>query len=394
MNKKIEIHFESNPKQIKFLSQSHSKVVALYGGAGAGKSYAIAQFLITYFLGLNNKHFIVMRKTNPSLKLSAYPLIISMLDEYNVPYKLNRSEQVIEFGKNKMFFKSLDDKEKIKSSEFNYAWMEEATEFTHDDFLQVKLRLRRYTHDRNQLFLSFNPIDVPWLESEIKKEDVSVLRVTYKDNRFTNQEYIDTLENLKNEDEAYYKIYALGQFARIKGLVYHNWDTDFENVKGKPFYGIDFGFNNPTALVKIIQSDGEYYVDEMLYQTHLTNSELIERMKELEIESGAPIYCDSAEPNRIREMEQAGFNVMGAKKMVKDGIDFVKRFKLHIRGENLRDEIRTYKWKEKKGETLDEPVKFQDHLMDAMRYAIFTHSLMGSVHRGRKEGRARIIKGR
>ena len=239
----------------------------------------------------------------------------------------------------------------------------------------MKLRLRRYTYERNQLFLSFNPIDVPWLEQELKSEDVDSLGVTYKDNRFITQEYIDTLEALKDEDETYYKIYTLGQFARVKGLIFDKWDIVKELPEGDVFYGLDFGFNHPTALVKVVEHDGEMYVSEALYQTKLTNSDLIDKMKPLGI-GNAPIYCDSAEPNRIEELARAGFNTFKARKEVRDGIDVVKSKKLHIleTSTNLIDELRTYKWKEKRnGETLDEPVKFHDDACDALRYAVYTH---------------------
>jgi len=122
--------------------------------------------------------------------------------------------------------------------------------------------------------------------------------------------------------------------------------------------------------------DWEIYLRELLYQTHLTNEDLIEKLKELIPDKNRYTYADSAEPARIEEIARAGFNIHPADKSVKDGIDFVKRQKLHIlkRSVNLIKEIGGYKYKEDKdGNVLEEPVKFRDHLMDAMRMAIYTH---------------------
>lgn len=141
-------------------------------------------------------------------------------------------------------------------------------------------------------------------------------------------------------------------------------------------YGIDFGYNNPTACLKIEIKDQEVWIVDEIYKTHLTNADLIEELKSFVNEKSAYMYCDSAEPNRIEEISRAGFNAMPADKSVKDGIDFVKRQKLHIYKNcvNTIKEIKNYKWKEdKNGNVLDEPVKFLDHSMDAMRYAIYTH---------------------
>jgi len=361
-----------------FLEQTKSKTVIVYGGAGSGKSYTVALFLIEKFLHESNKHFLITRKTNPSLKLTSYALMLNFLSEIGVPFELNKSEQVIQFNKNVMVFRGMDDPEKIKSAEFNYVWMEEATEFSLDDYRQLTLRLRRYTNSRNQMYLTFNPLKTTWLYKEFfaqSKEDTAILKTNYKDNPFLSTEYIETLEGLKNEDETYYKIYALGDFASPEGTIYANFDIVHAPKCDQVIYGIDFGYNNPSAVLKIGIKDGEYFIMDEIYQTRLTNAELIERLKTFVDRS--PVYADAAEPNRIEEIRQAGFNIYAADKSVKDGIDCVKRQKLHIDPKcvNTLKEIEGYKWRQDKdGNSLDDPVKYMDHAMDALRYALYTHS--------------------
>ncbi len=369
-------------KFYRFLENSKKRINLLYGSAGSGKSYSVAQFFIRRFYRERDKRFLVLRKTLPSLRITAYKLILDLLKEYELPYHLNKSEMTISVNDNEMLFKSLDDPEKIKSYEGNYLWIEEATEISYEDFLQLNLRLRRRTDSVNQMYLTFNPISkLHWIYQELiekPREDVVTLHSTYKDNPFLPEDYIRELEDLKNQDETYYQIYALGEWGVLKNIIYSNyelideWLEEFDEI----IYGLDFGYNNPSALLEVGIKDWEIYLRELLYQTHLTNEDLIEKLKELIPDKNRYIYADSAEPARIEEIARAGFNIHPADKSVKDGIDFVKRQKLHIlkSSVNLIKEIGGYKYKEDKdGNVLEEPVKFRDHLMDAMRMAIYTH---------------------
>jgi phage terminase large subunit len=142
-------------------------------------------------------------------------------------------------------------------------------------------------------------------------------------------------------------------------------------------YGLDFGFNNPTALLEVGIKDQEYYLTQKLYRTKLTNTELIQQLEQLKINKSAVIYADSAEPARIQEILQAGYNIHQAEKNVKDGIDYCKNcvFYTCVENEDLNKERQSYRWRENKlGQILDEPEKFDDHLMDALRYAVYTYA--------------------
>lgn len=358
------------------------KEIVVYGGAGSGKSYTVAQFLIIEKLLSNrNKRLLVTRKYNPSLRVTTWQLIHEILNELEIPYMENKTEQVLQLPRrNEIYFRGLDDAEKIKSSEFNYIWMEEATEFDYEDYLQLKLRLRRVTNSVNQMFLTFNPV-AGWTQKQFfeqESDDVAILHTTYLDNPFLDIEYTKMLELLKDQDEAYYQIYTLGQFAILKNKIYSNYQIvskmpgSFDEI----IYGVDFGYNNPSVILEIGLKDDNIYITKELYETRLTNEELIEKLKYFVKNKNAEIYADSAEPARIEEITRAGFNVYAAKKEIKNGIDFVKRKKIYIHEScaNTIKEIQSYKWKEKKdGEILDEPVKFMDHAMDALRYAVYTH---------------------
>ncbi len=359
-----------------FLENENSEILLLYGGAGSGKSYSTAIWLLEKALKERNKRFLITRKTLPSLKVSCLQLFRELLSKYNLSYEFNKSELEMVINTNQILFKSLDNADKIKSAEFNYIWAEEATELTHQDYLQLRLRLRRKNDLNNQIIATFNPIDqFHWLKTKVlDREKVSSFQSNYKMNPFLSREYIEQLEGLAEVDENYYRIYALGEWGVLQNLIYSNWDVvnDFPENYDEVIYGLDFGYVNPTALVEVRIKENEAWIQELIYQSHLTNSDLIELLKS-RVSKDTPIYADSAEPQRIDEIYKAGFNIYPANKDIKFGINKVKEYKLHILEDstNTIKEIRSYKWREdKEGRILEEPVKFNDHAMDAMRYAV------------------------
>jgi len=228
--------------------------------------------------------------------------------------------------------------------------------------------------------MTFNPVSaLHWLKKRFfdsTKHEAFTLKTTYEDNKFIDDEYKKVLEDLKSQDEIYYQIYARGEWGLLSNLIYTNWEVTAELPKSfeRIFWGLDFGYNNPSALVKLGIYDQQIYILDEFYKTGLTNSELTSIL-EKKVQKHEDIYADSAEPARIEEIRRKGLNIYPAIKSVKDGIDLVKRHKLHISGEctNFIKEIQAYKYKkDKDGNVLDEPVKFLDHAMDAVRYALYT----------------------
>jgi phage terminase large subunit len=196
---------------------------------------------------------------------------------------------------------------------------------------------------------------------------------------------VQILEGLINQDYNMYRIYAQGEWGALTNLIYTNWQpvAHFPDL-GKPkiIYGLDFGYNDPMALVRIMIKGFDTYEEQVIYQSGLTVKQLINQMDILipSTHKRVPIYCDSAVPDKIIELRQAGYNAKPAQKSVLDGIDFVKRFSCHVldSGTELLKELRSYSWKtDKNKQVLDEPVDYQNHLQDARRYALYTH-LKGS----------------
>jgi phage terminase large subunit len=244
----------------------------------------------------------------------------------------------------------------------------------------------------NQLFLSFNPEDeYCWIKEKVIDADTDCLEIpsSYRDNPFLSNEYRKILEDLEKQDINYWRIYGLGQWGKLTNLIYNNWKIvdDLPISRSNVIYGLDFGFNNPSALIKLYMDGNEVGVEEKIYETGLTTTDLISRMEEAipkEHRQNHPIYADNAEPDRILEINNAGFWCLPCHKVsVREGIDDVKQFQLYSLSTNFHynKEVKTYSWRQDKNDKiLDEPVKYNDHLQDAKRYALSTYvrqNLMG-----------------
>ena len=366
--------------------KAREQTIVNIGGARSGKSYAMAQLLI--MRALNQTSLIaITRKTMPALKMTAFRLVMELLEKYGLfqSGKLNKTENFYLLGKSRIQFFSLDDPEKIKSSEFNYIWMEEATEFTYQDYLILLTRLSapKETGMINQIFLTLNPTDSnSWIAKKlIHRDGIKVIRSSYKDNPFLSKEYIDTLLSLKDYDKNAYEVYALGNWGRSDKIIYTNWRSVDEPPPAPQeiIWGLDFGFNNPAALVKIGIKDAAFCAEEKLYRSGLTNEALIEELKNIipREDRNQTIYADAAEPARIEAIYRAGFNIKAGDKNILNGIMAVKScrdFLITKKSVNLIKEIESYSWKsDLNGNILEEPVKFNDHALDALRYAIYSY---------------------
>lgn len=380
-----------NPVYLKYLNDKHRYQI-FYGGAGSGKSVFVAQReLVKFFEGGHN--FLIVRKTGKTNRNSTFALIKQILNSWNIPtkwYKINKSEMTITNTVNgsQIAFAGLDDVEKLKSVTFENGiltdvWIEEASEVTESDFNQLDLRLRGFASVPFTITMTFNPIDANfWAKARFfdrVDDNCSVCKTTYLDNRFIDDQYRQTLEKLKEIDAVYYNVYALGEWGVLGNKIFTNYVIeDFDISKFSDCAGgQDYGYNAPSAVVKVALKDEEVYVCNEVYQSGLTNQDLIILVNE-EINDRAMHYiADCAEPDRIEEFTRAGYWIDGCEKgegSIKAGLDWLKTKRIHIHKTNCPNtarEISTYKYREdKNGNVIDIPVTYNDHAMDALRYAV------------------------
>lgn len=372
-----------------FLTKTDKRILAIYGGAGSGKSYQVALYLLMLFFKERVK-ILCTRKTFPSLRITSYQLIRDILSSWGAfqigGVRENKAEHILSYKNSTMLFKSLDDPEKIKSFEADMVWIEEATELSREDFLHLNLRLTR-TNPNVKLIMTFNPIDAfHWLITDVVQgndSNVAIHHSTYKDNPFLDETFIRQLRELEHKDLNFYRIYTLGEPGVLEHIIYSNYHiANFDEWPIKvranepQSFGIDFGFNDPNVIIAAWEYDKRTYIKEALYKTGQTVKELIAYMNAHNLPKNIPYYCDSSRPEMIEEISRAGFNakpVEKGKDSVKFGIDSVKSRQLIISADSINTikEIRGYKYIETKdGRVLDEPVDAMNHAMDAMRYAL------------------------
>lgn len=387
-----QINVDLKATRIFFENMDSDKEINVnVGGGASSKSYSICQLLTYKFLTEKRKKFLVVRKTLPSLRTSVLWLFYSILHEFGVRDRV-REDKVgmnLFFGDNVIHFNGLDDPEKIKSSDWNYMWIEEATDIAKDDFNVIRLYLRAQSLDKkkNQIFLSLNPIDeFHWIKDYLldnpeMSKNVKFIHSTYKDNPFIDETTRQRYEDLITQDYNFYRIYALGEWGKLEDLIYKNWDTvdsyDRNIPGGTVIYGLDFGFNDPNVVTRSVVKGYDAWHEALLYRPNMTNKDLIDFMKANmpKSEWTKPIFADAQNPDKIRELRIAGFNAKPAQKNVYDGIDLMKRMRHHVLASStdIIKEFRAYSWKkDRNGNITDEPVDFLNHSMDALRYALYS----------------------
>ncbi|HEL2438346.1 TPA: PBSX family phage terminase large subunit, partial [Streptococcus suis] len=168
-----------------------------YGGASSGKSHGVIQKVV--FKACQDwKHprkILFLRKVGATVYDSIFEDVKQCLDYFQIldKCKVNNSAYRIELPNGAQFiFKGLDNPEKIKSIKgISDVVMEEASEFTLDDYTQLTLRLRDKKHKMKQIFLMFNPVSkVNWVYNAFfvkKPKNTVVYQTTYKDNRFLDK---------------------------------------------------------------------------------------------------------------------------------------------------------------------------------------------------------------
>lgn len=367
-----------------YLKDRHRYLV-LYGGAGSGKSVFAAQKVLATMVNQAGAVVVLIRKVAKTIRSSMYTQIKLVARGLDIEHHLSfyDGDQRITCSNGSVVISmGMDDREKVKSlAQPCLIWVEEATELDREDFQQLDLRLRGDHAEVLQMILSFNPVNKGhWIYKRffLKPDPKAVLvHSTFRSNMRLDDNYREVLEALRLQDEQYFKVYALGEWGDMRqGMIFNYSQVDEIPECDEVIYGLDFGFNNPTALVEVNIRENKLFVRELLYEQHLVNSELVSILKMALRKPTAEVYADAAEPARIEELYRAGINVHKALKQVQDGIDRVKRFKLHVlRGSiNLIQELDNYTWKlDRLGNQLDEPEKLNDHACDALRYAVHTH---------------------
>lgn len=386
-----------------------------YGGAGSGKSHAIARRLAFRFIneGCTDRgvthNILVVRKVNRTLKKSCFKLVSNILKKWcrkkSFPFQIsdfafNTTELTITHKESgSMFlFSGMDDPEKIKSIEaITTIWAEEATELTQEDFEQLDLRLRGEHGCVKEFWVSFNPIsDQNWVKKvffDSGMASVHINKTTYLDNQFIDDEYKTVLENKRKTNPRYYNIYALGNWGTAEGLIFNN--ITYRLIKqddidrAECLQGLDFGYtNDPTAFNQtyIDTKAKRIFVYDGFYEKGMSNSAIASKLIGMKAHKHMTT-CDSAEPKSIDSLKAKGCRVQSAKKgkdSINNGIDFLQDYEIVINAHlvEFKTEAENYAWAvDKNGKPTNKPVDEFNHFFDSLRYATEKYHSKGKAAR-------------
>lgn len=380
--------------------KNDARVQVFYGGSSSGKSVFLAQRDIVRVME-GGRNVLVCRQVGKTLRGSVVQEIKKVIEAWDLHrlFVVNKTDNTVTCSNGyQIIFTGLDEVEKLKSitpakGVFTDVRIEEATEVDYHTVRQLMKRQRGGSDDTpKSLTMSFNPIlksswihrdyfaPIGWADdqTEYNRGGLSILKTTYKDNRFLTAEDIADLEN--ETDEYYYQVYTLGNWGVLGNVIFKNWkvqdlsgmEAQFVNRRN----GLDFGFSNdPAAAVATHYNRPRktIYIFRELYERGLTNDVLADEVKE--IVGTDDIVCDSAEPKSIAEIKDKGVNARGAKKgkdSVNHGIQWLQQQTIIIDKKcvNAQNEFTQYKWAEDKdGNALRRPVDKHDHIINALMYA-------------------------
>lgn len=368
-----------------------------FGGRGSAKSWTKAIYFLMKAQDQEYFRLIFARDTQKNVRNSQYQLfkdVAKRFERFQDQFDFFDSTMKIVCRQNGNFLVggSFEQPDTLRSvADPTDFWAEEPitreSEIKRQDFFDITGSLRNSYGVPTQFHLTFNPISKQtWIYKdffEAQLYDAETLFVNYWDNPYCPESLKTFLESLKTLDPKRYKVDALGEWGvSYEGLIY----PDYESVKEMPeaqFYGLDFGYNDPCALVEGAIADEpnatkkSLYVNELLYESKHTSETLIKRFEALNIDKNKTMVCDNSRPEMIADLKTAGYNARACQKYagsVRDGIGNVQKFDLKIvsGSRNLFDEIANYVWKSKNETLLDEPEDSINHLLDAMRYGAET----------------------
>lgn len=379
-----------------------------YGGSSSGKSVFIAERVVLDVL--QGRNYLVARKVAKTLRNSVWNEVIKAIALLGLQklFDIGKSEMVITAKNNgkQILFVGLDDVEKVKSitpqnGVLTDIWIEEATELEYEDYKQLEKRVRGLSKHAKRITLTFNPIyQTHWIYTEffgewedgkscLRTDDLLILKTTHVSNEFLSPDDHAALED--ESDPYYYNVYTLGNWGVLGDVIFRNWRVEdlreivslgdkqielyktFDNIRS----GLDFGFSSDPAAVVRLHLDKKHkriYVIDELYERGLTNDMLAAATRP--IVGYGRVTCDSSEPKSIVELKGYGVNAVGALKgadSVVFGIQWLQGYEIIVdkRCVNTKNELVVYQWKkDKDGNSIRQPVDKNNHLIDAMRYAL------------------------
>lgn len=369
--------FKRTTAQAK-IAALRKRVRVVQGGTSSSKTFSIIPILITYAAQNAGAEISIVAESIPHLRRGAIRDFIKIMEwtgNFN-PERWNRSTLTYTLANGSFIeFFSGDQPDKMRGARRDVLFVNEANNIAFETYMQLAMRTRKF------IYIDYNPTAEFWAHKElIGQPNVDFIILTYRDNEALESAIVKEIEAARDRPDPYWqnwwRVYGLGEVGSLQGVVFNNW----QQVESMPStfkwkaYGLDWGYtNDPTAFVEVMEFDGKLWLNEVLYETGLTNADIAANLnayKQWET------IADSAEPKSVEDLRRHGFRIRPCKKgpdSVRIGLDKMQQMPIMVTSSstNLIKELRGYVWRtEKDGAKTNEPIDYFNHAIDAARYCI------------------------
>lgn len=382
------------------------------GGKGSKKSKTAALNFIYRLMKYPESNLLVIRQVMDTHRGSTFADLRWAIDRLGVNqyWKCIKSPMEMTYlpTGQKILFRGFDDVHKLASITVEkgylcWVWIEEAFELqSEEDFdkLDMSIRGKMPEHLFKQTTLTFNPwSEKHWLKKrffDVEKPEIDAFTTDYRCNEWLDEEDFAKYERMKEENPRLYAVAGLGNWGIAEGLIYDNWEVksfDLHDIpdawKYRHVFGLDYGYSNdPTAFIAAAVNPKErvMYIYDEHYETRMLNNQIAAMI----LHKGygkERIRADCAEPKSNEEIRRLGISRIAAAAKgpdsIRNGIARIQEYKLYVhpRCQNTIAELSSYIWaKNNDGTGKDKPVDKNNHLMDALRYAMEDVTFFNPVH--------------
>lgn len=350
------------------------RVIGNKGSTRSSKTWSILQLLYTIaYFSTRPRIISIVSESLPHLKKGCIRDFKTMLENEGLwnENNWNATDKFYKIGKCIIEFFGVDSSAKVHGPARDILYVNECINIEYETYRQLAIRTTE------TIFLDYNPCFEFWVDEKVLPlPEATLIHSTYKDNNLLSEAQIREIENNRETDPDWWLVYGEGQTGSMVGVIVKNWDivTSMPANPKKRFIGLDFGYtNDPTAIVDIMLSDGEIWIDEIAYDKQLDNPEIARIIIE-RVGKNVPIVADSAEPKSIAEIRKLGLIIEPAQKgadSINLGIGVMNRYKKHVTQSSLNiiKEYRNYRYAtDQNGDTTNKPIDKFNHSIDAQRY--------------------------
>lgn len=369
---------ELSKTQMRFVT-CPDRFTAFIGGIGSGKTYAGCVKALTHAkpgtLGL------VVAPTYPMLKDATVRTFQEIAGDAVISF--NKSELIMTIlGGGEVLFRSADNPDRLRGPNLNWAHIDEGAICPPGTWEIIIGRLRA-DGQAGECWITTTPNGRNWLYQ--RRTEMTVFKSRTKDNPYLSEEFITSLEKSYTGEFARQELD--GEFVSLEGLVYRfmeaNVTTRQDTEMTRWFFAIDEGYTNP-AVILLVGADGdnrlhvarEWYERGKLQEAVCTQAAMWNNIYSVDMAA-----VDAAAAGLIADLRNHNIPAVPHKGRVLDGIAAVQNM-LAVQGDgkprltidpgcvNTINEFESYIWREGK----DEPVKDNDHALDALRYLVISQA--------------------